>query len=90
VADLEAGRELANDIGEAYSRVSAQSVLSLIALHRNDLCRARMAAAAAGELAATGSRYRSQWAMWARALILEADGEVAAALGTLAECWTTA
>ena len=25
--------------------------------------------------------------MWARALILEADGEIAAALGALAECW---
>ena len=88
VADLEASRELADDIGEAYSRVYAQSVLSLIALHRNDLSGARAAtAAAADELAATGSRYRSQWATWTRALILEADGEIAAALGALAECW---
>ncbi len=64
------------------------SVLSLIALHRNDLSGARLAAAtAAGELASTGPRYRTQWAAWVRALVLEADGESADALATLAECW---
>lgn len=54
----------------------------------NDLSSARAAAtAAADELADTGSRYRTQWAMWVRALVLEADGDFAAALGTLTECW---
>jgi DNA-binding CsgD family transcriptional regulator/tetratricopeptide (TPR) repeat protein len=88
VTELQAGAELANDLGETTSQVFAQSLLSLIALHRNDLSGARTAAAAAtGQLAATGSRFRSHWAMWARALILEADGDVTAALATLAECW---
>ncbi len=63
-------------------------MLSLIALHRNDLCGARAAVATAErELASTGPRYRTQWAAWARALVLEADGELAAALAVLAECW---
>ncbi len=60
----------------------------MIALHRNDLSGARVAAAtAARELASTGPRYRTQWAAWVRALVLEADGEFAAALATLAGCW---
>ena len=88
VAELEARLELADDIGETYSRVYANSVLSLIALHRNDLCGARAAVATAErELASTGPRYRTQWAAWARALVLEADGELSSALAVLAECW---
>jgi len=48
---------------------------SLVLLHRNDLGGARDATdAAEAELAGTGPRYRSHWAQWARALILEADG----------------
>ncbi len=88
VAELEARLDLADDIGESYSRVYAQSVLSLIALHRNDVSGAREAAAtAARELASTGPCYRTLWATWVRALVLEADGELADALAVLAECW---
>ena len=61
---------------------------SLILLHRNDLPGAREAAEAAeAELAVTGPRYRSHWAQWARALILEADGRAAEAYAVLAGCW---
>ena len=63
-------------------------MLSLIRLHRGDLSRAQQAAAAAAaQLAETSVRYRSQWALWARALLLEADGNTADAYKTLAGCW---
>jgi len=88
IAELEASLELAAEIGEAYSRIYGHNVLSLIALHRNDLRRAEeSAAAAARELAGTGPRYRAHWAMWVRALLLEADGRSAEALVTLAQSW---
>ena len=35
----------------------------------------------------TGARYRAQWALWARALVLEADGKIADAHAALAGCW---
>jgi len=64
-------------------------VLALISLHRNDIRRAREAAdAAIGQYSGTATtRFRSQWALWARALILEADGSTAQAYATLAGCW---
>ena len=66
---------LAEESGETYASVSSQVMRSLVLLHRNDLGGARDATdAAEAELAGTGPRYRSHWAQWARALILEADG----------------
>jgi DNA-binding CsgD family transcriptional regulator len=66
--------------------VLSHSVLSLIKLHRNDITGAvRAAETAVGTLAATGTRFRSQWAPWARALALEADGRPADAFAVLAQ-----
>jgi len=63
-------------------------VLSLIRLHRNDVCGAREAAAtSARELSTVGAGYRADWHAWARALVLEADGNRADALETLSDCW---
>ena len=88
VAELEASLELAAEIGETYSRTYGLHLLSLIAFHRNNVRRAEeSAAAAARELAGTGPRYRAHWAMWVRALLLEAGGRSADALVTLAQCW---
>jgi DNA-binding CsgD family transcriptional regulator len=79
---------LGEDTGETYSLILAGSVLSLICLHRNDLNRAEATAdAALAQLAGTGARYRAQWALCARALILEADGKLADAFAALDECW---
>ena len=47
LAELEASLKLAEEIGEIYTLVYAYGLLSLISLHRNDLSRAREAAAAA-------------------------------------------
>ncbi len=88
IAEIDASVGLADETGSKYSNVYAQGVLSLISLHRGDLRRAReAAAAAAGELSGTGLRLRTEWAMWAHALLLEADGKTANAFATLAECW---
>jgi len=88
IADVEANIGLGDEPGGSRSLIVARSVLSVICLHRNDLSRAAEAAiAAAAELAETGARYRSQWALWAHALTLEADGKIAEALATLSGCW---
>ncbi len=88
LAEAEASRELADEVGETYGCVLGQIVRSLILLHRNDLPGAREAAEAAeAELAGTGPRYRSHWARWARALVLEADGQQDEAYAVLAGCW---
>ncbi len=88
IAEVEASAGLADETGQALGLILGRSVLSLISLHRNDLSRAEEAAAAAmGQPVETGARYRTQWAVWARALILEADGKTADALETLAGCW---
>ncbi len=88
IAEVEASFELADETGQAFGLILGRSVLSMISLHRNDLSRAEEAAAAAmGQLAETGTRYRTQWALWAHALILEAGGKTADAHATLAGCW---
>jgi DNA-binding CsgD family transcriptional regulator/tetratricopeptide (TPR) repeat protein len=88
LAEAQAGLELAEEVGETYDRVMGQIIRSLILLHRNDLPGASGAAEAAeAELAGTGPRHRSHWAQWARALILEADGQAADAYAVLAGYW---
>jgi DNA-binding CsgD family transcriptional regulator len=87
-AEIEASIELADETRQAFGLVLGRSVLSLISLHRNELSRAEESAAVATrQLAETGIRYRAHWALWARALLLEADGRNADALATLAGCW---
>jgi tetratricopeptide (TPR) repeat protein len=84
VAEFEAALELVGETGERYRLVLGHSVRSLIALRRGDLHLAEEAAAgAARELDAHGPRYRSHWANWARALLLEAGGATREAFATL-------
>ena len=68
---------LADEIGETTAVAYAHGVLSLISFHRNDLSRAGEAAIAAARDSSPRlePRYRTRWAMWASALLLEADGE---------------
>ena len=88
LAEAQAGLELAGEIGATYTGVFCHIIRSLILLHRNDLRGARDAAdIAAAELSRTGPRYRSHWAQWARALVLEADGQTNKAYEVLAGCW---
>ena len=88
LAELEAGAELAGQTGEAFTFILGQSVQALIEFHRNDLRgAAETTETAVGQLADTGPRYRTHWAMWARALQLEAGGQTGAALAALSEVW---
>jgi DNA-binding CsgD family transcriptional regulator len=90
IAELEAGFELADEIGETYSRMYAHGVLSLIRFHRNDLSGARDAAdAAERDLADRSPGYRMTLAAWPSALISEADGQPARALAIMSGAWDT-
>jgi len=88
IAEAEATIELAGEMGEIPGLILARTVLALISLHRNDVTRAsEVIGAAVRQLEQTGSRYRAQWAPWAQALLLEADGKSADALAVLAGFW---
>jgi DNA-binding CsgD family transcriptional regulator len=90
IAELEAGFELAEEIGETYSRVYAHGVLSLIRFHRNELSGARDAAEAAErDLAGRAPGYRMTLAAWPSALISEANGQPARALAIMSTAWDT-
>ena len=90
LAELEAGFDLADEIGETYSRVYAHGTLSLIRFHRNDLRRAREAAEAAEQdLLGRAPGYRMTLAAWPRALVAEAGGEPARALAIMSGAWDT-
>jgi len=87
IAEAETGARLAEETGQPHSRILACGVLSVISVHRNDLNRAaETAETAAAQLAEAGPRARV-WAVWARALVLEARGETGGALAALAGCW---
>ena len=88
IAELEASLKVAEELGEIYSLVYGYGLLARISLHRNDLSRAREAAAAADRtLAGWGAGHSLTWVAWPRALILEADGEPGQALVTMAGLW---
>jgi DNA-binding CsgD family transcriptional regulator len=88
LAELEAALALAEETGERYSLVHTLGLRALLALHRDDLPAAEAAAArAAGELDAGSPRFRSHWATWVKALLLEANGAVPEAHATLAGVW---
>jgi DNA-binding CsgD family transcriptional regulator len=90
IAEIEAGFELAEEIGETYSRVYAHGVLSLIRFHRNDISGARDATEAAErDLAGRAPGYRMTFAAWPSALISVADGQPARALAILSGAWDT-
>jgi len=88
IAELEASLGLAEEVRDSYSRGYASGLLSLISFHRNNLGLAREAASAAErDLAGWSPGYRTSWAAWPRALIVEADGEPGQALAILADIW---
>jgi DNA-binding CsgD family transcriptional regulator/tetratricopeptide (TPR) repeat protein len=88
VVEVDASVEQAEETGERYSLVLGFSVAALIALHRGDLRRAEEEAErGAAEVTASGPRFRSHWAAWARALVHEATGALPEAFATLADCW---
>ncbi|MBO0810546.1 MAG: hypothetical protein J2P23_00710 [Microlunatus sp.] len=88
LAEADASLAFAHESGERHSLIFIGGVRSLIKLHRNDIASALTSAQEAVDVfVATGLRYRSQWALWARALALEAGGRPADAYAALAEVW---
>ena len=86
VAEIETDTRRAGAPSESHNHLHLlrRSVLSLIRLHRNDLPGAWDAVGAPpGQVSGT----RADWYAWARALLLEADGDLADALETLSDCW---
>ncbi len=86
-AELEASIGLAEETGETFNLVLSHNLIALIRLHRNDLQGAELAAE--DLLAGAGPGHRTYGAMWARALLLEAAGQAAAACAALAVLWDT-
>ena len=87
VAEVEATISLGEETGETYAFVTAEGVLSLISLHRNDLHGAEAAIATAASRVADGPGfYHGQWALWARAR-LRGQGRERHAFMTLAAAW---
>jgi len=88
MAEVQASTELAAVTGESYGLVVGNSVHALISLHRDDVEGAdRAARATTGQHGGTVNRYRAHWALWARALVLEAQGRPGEAFATLADGW---
>jgi MalT-like TPR region len=84
---LDAGRRSCERHGVRWALPSFQEWLA-VELHRGDLRAAEDAAArAARELTAGSPRYRSHWATWVQALLLEAGGSGQEALATLGGVW---
>ena len=91
ITEFEAGLELATeDTGVLGTFVLGHSVMSLIALHRNDLERAEQSASAAAAARAredSYARYRGHWSDKAHALLMEANGDIPEAFVTLDDSW---
>jgi DNA-binding CsgD family transcriptional regulator/tetratricopeptide (TPR) repeat protein len=89
IAALALGLDLAETTGIRRGTLVGHSLRSLIAVHRGDLATAeREATAAETEAATNGPQWRPDWMMWARALLLEAEGRPEEALTTLALAWS--
>lgn len=87
IAELEAAIQASHDIGSGHTAM-ARSARSMIAVHRNELAVAKSwVEAAEDELAVAGAQYRWDWVPLARALLYEAEGDLAAAVSVLADTW---
>lgn len=88
MAECEVSMELFEDTGSGH-HILPLAVLSLIALHRDELRTAHQAVGdAERRLAATGPQYGVAWMMLARALLQEAEGQPQSAFATLSTAWS--
>jgi DNA-binding NarL/FixJ family response regulator len=85
--ELEAGIDFAEETGTTYALKPSHSAQAVIRLHRNDLPGAWQAVEKAAAVGDRGSRLFDYRALWARALLLEAEGDTAGAFETLAGRW---
>jgi ATP/maltotriose-dependent transcriptional regulator MalT len=88
LVEYQAYLELAEESGTRHGMISNNAVRGLISLHRGDLREAEDAVGAAEqEFAETGPQFRSDWMMWARSLLLEAQGRIDEAYSMLGRAW---
>jgi DNA-binding CsgD family transcriptional regulator len=87
VTELQAGNEMAEQLGSILGLTWHWSVLAQIAVHRGDIDRAhQILDSAEAEMIRVGPQVGIDWMMWTRALALEA-GDRAAAFTALGNCW---
>ena len=88
ITALQLVHDAAETSGNRRSVSPAHAMRSLIALHRGDLGTAEQEVEAAeADARSTGPQWRPDWMMWARALLLEAQGRPEEALGVLTKAW---
>jgi DNA-binding CsgD family transcriptional regulator len=87
LTDIDSGLALADEAGVQLGRRELLAYRALIAVHRNDLPAAADALAASDDGHAGEARPGADVLLWARGLLEEARGDVAAARQTLAAGW---
>jgi DNA-binding CsgD family transcriptional regulator len=87
ITEAETAVALADEVGARLGLVSVHSAIAMIALHRNDFHKAEQELARAEAEFATGPAPYVYWLMWARALLEEAQGNLAQALMALEDAW---
>ena len=87
LAEIETGMALAEEMGQRWL-ILPYGILARIAIHRDDLAGASTSLADAERaFAEAGPQLGFDWMMWARALLLEAEGNVDAAAAVLSNAW---
>jgi DNA-binding CsgD family transcriptional regulator len=88
LAEVEAGLDVSEEVGTRLQMVWAQAIEAHIRIQRDDL-HAATAALEAGEreLARAGPQAKTDWLLWARALLAEAQGDTEGAHAILRMVW---
>jgi DNA-binding CsgD family transcriptional regulator len=88
IAQFDTAMDFAEEVVVRQAELAGHAVRSMIALHRGDLITAeREATAAEEDSRSSGPQWRVDWMLWARALLLEAEGFGGEALQTLTKAW---
>jgi DNA-binding CsgD family transcriptional regulator len=87
IAQFNSAMDFAEEVTIRQGELVGHSVRSMIALHRGDLLTAGTEAMLAEADAFSSPQWRPDWMMWARALLLEAEGLEAEGLGMLTKAW---
>jgi DNA-binding CsgD family transcriptional regulator len=88
IAQFDSAMDFAEEVVVRQGELAGHAVRSMIALHRGDLATAeREATAAEEDSKSSGPQWRVDWMLWARALLLEAQGHDSEALRMLTKAW---
>jgi DNA-binding CsgD family transcriptional regulator len=87
LAEIQAGLAIADEFDFLFAAPTVRCYMGVIALHRDDLVEAENAVAESESVLARGPNFRMVWLLWARALLLEANGDVDAAAAMSSDAW---